>query len=105
LAFFAALTLPALYRFRAEAATGRKSMAHHIILLWLGGGQPHQDMGDMKREAPAEIRGEFKPIKTNAAGINICELMLRLAKPRALPAANAPRLLARRLSSGLAERG
>ena len=34
-------------------------------MIFLPGGPPHQDMFDMKMDAPAEIRGEFKPIKTN----------------------------------------
>lgn len=84
------LTMPALFQSRAMAADpsisplakGRLSgvaKADHMILIWLGGGPPHQDMFDMKPDAPAEIRGEFNPIKTNVEGIEICELMPRLA--------------------------
>ena len=51
-----------------------------MILIWLGGGPPHQDMFDMKPDAPEEVRGEFKPISTNVDGIQVCELMPRLAK-------------------------
>ncbi len=46
----------------------------------MGGGPPHTDMFDMKPDAAAEYRGEFKPIKTNVPGIDICELMPGLAK-------------------------
>jgi Protein of unknown function (DUF1501) len=46
-----------------------------IILLWQSGGCPHLDTFDMKPGAPSEIRGEFKPIATNVAGIEICELL------------------------------
>ena len=51
-----------------------------MICVWLGGGPPHIDMFDMKPDAPAEYRGEFKPIQTNVPGLQICELMPGLAK-------------------------
>jgi hypothetical protein len=44
-----------------------------VILLWQSGGCSHVDTFDMKPNAPAEIRGEFKPISTNVPGIQICE--------------------------------
>jgi hypothetical protein len=50
-----------------------------IIMIYLPGGPPHQDMFDLKTEAPSEIRGEFKPIKTNVPGIGICEHLPRMA--------------------------
>jgi hypothetical protein len=50
-----------------------------VIMIYLYGGMPHLDMYDMKPEAPADIRGEFKPIPTNVSGINICELMPKQA--------------------------
>ena len=49
-------------------------------MVYLSGGPSHIDMYDMKPDAPAEIRGEFKPIKTNVPGIEICELMPLQAK-------------------------
>ncbi len=63
---------------RAEAASGRRS-ARSVIMIFLPGGPPHQDMYDLKPEAPAEVRGEFKPIRTNVPGIEICEHLPRLA--------------------------
>jgi hypothetical protein len=54
--------------------------ADSVILIWLSGGPSHQDLWDMKPEASAEIRGEFKPIKTNLPGLEISELLPRLAK-------------------------
>ena len=51
-----------------------------IIMVYLSGGPSHQDMYDLKMDAPAEIRGEFKPIATNVPGIQICEHLPRLAK-------------------------
>jgi hypothetical protein len=44
-----------------------------VILLWLPGGAPHMETYDMKPNAPAEYRGDFKPIKTNVPGIDIGE--------------------------------
>jgi hypothetical protein len=72
------LTLPELMR--AEAATGRKPGHKAVINIFLGGGPPHQDMWDIKTEAPAEIRGEFKPINTNVSGIQIGECFPRIAR-------------------------
>lgn len=64
---------------RAEAASGRS--AHKALInVFLAGGPPHQDMWEIKTEAPAEIRGEFKPIQTSVPGIEICELFPRIAR-------------------------
>jgi len=48
-------------------------------MIYLPGGPPHQDMFDIKVDAPQEIRGEFKPISTKVPGIQICEHLPRLA--------------------------
>ncbi len=64
----------------AEAQAGIRSSHKAIIMVFLPGGPPHQDMFDLKMDAPSDIRGEFKPIKTNVPGIEICELMPRTAK-------------------------
>jgi hypothetical protein len=61
-----------------RAEQGRSS-TRSIINIHLGGGPSHQDMFDLKPEAPVEFRGEFNPIKTNVSGIEICELMPKLA--------------------------
>ena len=50
-----------------------------VINIFLPGGPPHQDMWDLKMDAPAEIRGEFNPIKTSVPGIQICELFPKMA--------------------------
>jgi hypothetical protein len=63
---------------RAEAAGGTRSHKS-VIMVFLPGGPPHQDMYDLKPDAPAEIRGEFKPIATNVPGIQICELLPKMA--------------------------
>ena len=49
-------------------------------MIYMCGGPPHQDMYDLKTDAPSEIRGEFKPIDTNVPGIQICEMFPRVAK-------------------------
>ena len=63
-----------------EKAKAIVPKADQMVVVWLGGGPPHQDMFDMKPNAPEEIRGKYKPVKTNVEGIEICELMPRLAK-------------------------
>src|SRR5262245_13878373 len=73
-----ALTLADLNRL--EAAGGTTSRHKSVINIFLGGGPPHQDMFDLKLEAPAEIRGEFSPIATNVPGIQICEVFPKLAQ-------------------------
>ena len=64
---------------RVEAATGKKSHKA-VIMVFLSGGPPHQDMVDLKMDAPVEIRGEFQPIATKVPGIEICELLPLLAQ-------------------------
>ena len=60
------------------AEEGRK--AHKsVIMVYLTGGLAHQDSFDLKPEAPDGIRGEFKPIDTNVPGIQVCELLPKLA--------------------------
>ena len=44
-----------------------------VILIWLPGGPPHMEMYDMKPDAPAEYRGDFRPVHTNVPGIDVCE--------------------------------
>jgi hypothetical protein len=64
---------------RADEQAGRKNSHKGLINVFLGGGPPHQDMWEIKTEAPSEIRGEFSPIATNVPGIQICEVFPRLA--------------------------
>src|SRR5438445_1614394 len=54
--------------------------ARSCILVYLLGGPPHLDMWDLKPNAPAEIRGPFKPIATSVPGLQICEHFPRLAR-------------------------
>ncbi|MFO0888693.1 MAG: DUF1501 domain-containing protein [Isosphaeraceae bacterium] len=65
---------------RAEAGTGISRSHKAIIMVFLAGGPPHQDMVDLKPDAPADIRGDFRPIATNLPGFQVCEHMPRLAR-------------------------
>src|SRR3712207_4641261 len=83
----AGLALPDLFRMEAlanaaAAATGvgQTTRPKGIINIYLAGGPPQTDMFDLKPDAPSEYRGEFNPIKTNVDGVQVCELMPRLAK-------------------------
>src|SRR2546423_3018719 len=71
------LALPDILR--AEASSGSRNPAKGVIMVLLPGGPTHLDTLDLKPEAPAEIRGEFRPIATNVPGIDICEHLPRLA--------------------------
>ena len=78
------LALPELLRAEAGIApapgysTGGSGKS--IIMIFLPGGPPHQDMFDLKMDAPKEIRGEFNPISTNVPGTQICELLPLMAQ-------------------------
>ena len=72
------LTLADLLRADANAAPGATKKS--VINIFLSGGPSHQDTFDLKPEAPSEIRGEFRPIATNCAGFEICELFPKLAQ-------------------------
>ena len=72
------LALPDILR--AEAQSGRRKPARGVIMVLLPGGPTHLDTFDLKPQAPAEIRGEFRPIATNVPGVEICELLPRLAR-------------------------
>ena len=67
------LTLSDLLRLRAQA--GQTGTPRAVIMVCLAGGPSHIDMYDLKPEAPVDCRGDFKPIKTNVPGFDICELM------------------------------
>ena len=64
---------------RAEAKSGVKSSVKSIINIHLDGGPPQHDTIDPKPNAPDEIRGEFKPISTKLPGLQISELMPKIA--------------------------
>lgn len=64
----------------AETASGRSSPHKAVIMIYLVGGPPHQDLWDLKPDAPAEIAGPMRPIATNVPGIELCELLPQLAR-------------------------
>ena len=77
------LALPELLRAEAASRSANSAAAGKpakgVIMVLLPGGPTHLDTFDLKPDAPPEIRGEFRPIATNVPGIDICELMPRLA--------------------------
>jgi hypothetical protein len=74
------LTLGDVLRLRAATPSARQPRQKSVIMIFLAGGPSHIDMYDLKPGAPREYRGEFRPIKTNVPGMEICELMPRQAK-------------------------
>jgi len=69
------LSMPQVICAQDQSGTSHKA----VINIFLGGGPPHQDMWDIKTEAPSEIRGPFKPISTNVAGVHIGECFPQIA--------------------------
>jgi hypothetical protein len=68
-------------RMRAEASsTTGKAADTAVILVFLPGGAPQTETYDMKPDAPLEYRGDFKPVKTNVPGMDVCELLPRHTK-------------------------
>ena len=75
------LSMTDLFRLETMAKSDQfQGKAKSVILIWLGGGPSHLDIWDLKPEAPEEIRGVFKPIKTNTPGIKICEHLPKIAQ-------------------------
>jgi hypothetical protein len=75
----AGLTLPQLLR-ATEAPTAAFGRARSCILCFLFGAPAHQDIWDLKPDAPADIRGEFQPIHTSVTGLLLGEHVPRLAQ-------------------------
>ncbi|MCA9115187.1 MAG: DUF1501 domain-containing protein [Planctomycetaceae bacterium] len=72
------LSLPGLLRAEQQSGISRSPKA--VIMIYMVGAPPHQDMYDLKMDAPQEIRGEFLPIDTTVPGIRICEHMPGMAR-------------------------
>src|SRR4051812_35822514 len=66
--------------FRAQAAPGRRAKAKQVLLPFLQGGPPPQDLFDMKPDRPTDVRGPFKPIKSAVPGLDVCEPLPNVAK-------------------------
>ncbi len=78
-----ALSLPALLRMEAAARAarpGQQPRARSVILVFLGGGLSHHDSFDPKPDAPAEIRGQYKPIPTVVPGLHVGEKLPLMAQ-------------------------
>ncbi len=65
---------------KAQGAVAKDKSDVNVIMLFLVGGPSQLDTWDMKPNAPAEIRGPYKPIKTNIPGIEISEIFPRMAR-------------------------
>src|SRR5262245_44226376 len=75
------LNLPDWLRMEAAGAVdGAKAEVKNCISLFLVGSPGHLDTWDLKPNAPADVRGPFKPINTNVPGIDICEHLPLMAK-------------------------
>ncbi len=75
---FGGLALPQLLQ--AEQLAGIRKSHKAVIMIYLVGAPPHQDMFDLKMDAPLEIRGPHRPMRTNVPGIEISEHMPRCAQ-------------------------
>ncbi len=72
-------TLPLTPPARAGRLAGRRARAKSVIFLHQYGGPSHLDSFDMKPDTPPEFRGIYRPIQTSAPGIQICEMLPRMA--------------------------
>jgi hypothetical protein len=79
LAGFAGLNLPSLLR-ASSSQEGPIPRAKHVIFLHQFGGPSHIDTFDMKPTAPAQIRGDFKPISSSVPGVTLTEHLPRFSK-------------------------
>ncbi|MCH2126994.1 MAG: DUF1501 domain-containing protein [Pirellulaceae bacterium] len=75
LSLFGGMSLPRLLQASQSAGRLSDGTAKSVVLLNLFGGPPHQDMFDLKPNAPENVRGEFKPISTSVPGLQISELL------------------------------
>lgn len=74
------MSMADLYRARAAAPNKPGAKAKQMILIWMAGGPPHQDMFDMKPDTPPPFGSELKQGKSNVVGMEFCDLMPRLAR-------------------------
>ena len=84
------LSLPDILR--AQAKSGTRNPAKGIIMVLLPGGPTHLDTFDPKPDAPAEIRGEFRPIAGNVPGIAICAVIFADSSPLSVAQVWPPRM-------------
>jgi hypothetical protein len=79
LSLFGGMTLPTLLQAAEQGGVHHAPKADSVILLNLFGGPPHQDMFDLKPDAPENVRSKYKPISTSVPGLQVCEKMPRIA--------------------------
>jgi hypothetical protein len=72
------LSLPQILR--AQQQDGERRPHKAVIMIFLPGGPAHQDIFDLKMDAPSEVRGEFSPISTKVDGVQITEHLPKLAR-------------------------
>jgi hypothetical protein len=80
LSLFGGASVPRLLRAAEQRPARSRGPARSVILFNLLGGPSHQDMVDLKPNAPPEIRGEFRPIATPLVGLQVCEHLPNLAR-------------------------
>ena len=83
----AGMALPNLLRLEAAGAVSGSAKIKNCITIFLVGSPGQVDTWDMKPDAPEEVRGKFRPIRTDVSGIQICEhfpLMARMMNKVAL---------------------
>ena len=64
---------------KAESASSTARRQHSVVMVYLPGGPTQHETFDPKPQAPREIRGSFQPISTAVPGMQICELLPKLA--------------------------
>jgi hypothetical protein len=74
------LGIPGVVAARVSGTSTGQAAEKSCIFILLCGGPSHLDTWDLKPDAPAEIRGPYKPIATTVPGMRLCELAPRLAK-------------------------
>src|SRR4051812_13637198 len=74
------LALCDLLKLKAHGALATNRTGKSVIMICLGGGPSHLDTYDMKPDAPAEFRGEFRSIRSNVPGMDMCELFTEQSK-------------------------
>ena len=80
LAGLTSLSLPGIFRLRAESPLSEQRERTAVIMVWLPGGLSHIDCYDPKPDAPSEYRGPFKTISTALPGTCFTELLPLQAK-------------------------
>ena len=76
----AGIGLPQLLQMQSTLAAEGAQRDVNCIFIFILGGMPHQDMWDLKPDAPAEVRGDFHPINTVVPGIQVSDVLPGISK-------------------------